>query len=52
MLKGLLFTTEDMKKKDKVQVSQRNEMLSIHCIVLDFKQNVSKNEGYNLENDI
>ena len=52
MLKGLLFTTEDMKKKDKAQVPQQNEMLSIYCIVLDFKQNISKSEDYNLENNI
>ena len=53
MLKGLPFSTEDIKKKkDKVQVSQRNEMLSIYCIVLDFKQNVSKNEDYNLKNNM
>ena len=52
MLKGLPFSTEDIKKKDKVKVSQRNEMLSIYCIVLDFKQNVSKNEDYNLKNNM
>ena len=34
MLKGLFFTTED--RKNKVQVPQRNEMLSICCIILDF----------------
>ena len=40
---GLLFTTEDMKK-DKVQVSQPNEMLSLYCTALGL---ISKNEEYN-----
>ena len=43
MFTGLLFTTEDMKK-DKVQVPQRNEMLSLYCTELGF---ISKNEEYN-----
>ena len=51
MLKGLLFTTEDIKN-DKAQVPQRNEIISIYYVVLDFKQNVSKFEDYNLENNI
>ena len=51
MLKGLLFTTEDIKN-DKAQVPQRNEIISIYYIVLDFKQNVSKFEDHNLENNI
>ena len=38
--------------KDKVQVPQRNEMLNIFSIILDFTQNVSKIEDYNLENNI
>ena len=42
MLKSLLFTTDGMKK-DKVQLSQRNEMLSLYCTALDF---ISKNEEY------
>ena len=39
MLKGPLFTTEDMKKK-KIKykwLPQRNEMLIIYCIVFGFK---------------
>ena len=36
----------NMKKEDKVQVSQRNEMLSLYCTALGF---ISKNEEYNLE---
>ena len=35
MLTGLLFTTEDIKK-DKLQVPQRNEMLSLFCPALGF----------------
>ena len=46
MFTGLLFTTEDMKKKDKVQVTQRNEVLSLYCTALGF---ISKNEKYNPE---
>ena len=42
---GLLFITEDMQK-DKVQVPQLNEMLSLYCTPLGF---VSKNEKYNPE---
>ena len=37
------FTTGDMKK-EKVQVPQQNEMLSLYCIALCF---ISKNEEYN-----
>ena len=33
-----------MKKKDKVQVPQRNEMLSLYCTALGF---ISKNGEYN-----
>ena len=33
-----------MKKKGKVQVLQRNEMLSLYCTALGF---ISKNEEYN-----
>ena len=51
MRKGLLFTTEEIKK-GKAQVPQQNEMVSIYYIVLDFKQNVSKFEDHNLENNI
>ena len=47
MFTGLLFATEDMKKKkDKVQVTQRNEVLSLYCTALGF---ISKNEKYNPE---
>ena len=35
MFTGLLFTTGDMKK-DKVQVPQQNEMLSLYCTALGF----------------
>ena len=38
-----------MKIKDKVQVPQRNEMLSLYCTALGF---ISKNEEYNLELNI
>ena len=45
MLTGLLFTTEDTKKKiNKVQVPQGNEMLSLYCTALGF---ISKSEEYN-----
>ena len=33
-------------KKDKVQVFQRNEMLSLYCTALGF---INKNEEYNPE---
>ena len=46
MFTGFLFTTKDMKKKEKVQVPQRNEMLSLYCAVLGF---ISENEKYNPE---
>ena len=36
----------NMKKKDRVHVPQRNEMLSLYCNALGF---ISKNEEYNLE---
>ena len=48
MFKSLLFTTEDMKK-DKVQVPQQNEMLSLYCTGLGF---TSTNEKYKLENSV
>ena len=35
MFTGLLFTTEDMKK-NKLQGTQRNEMLSLYCTALGF----------------
>ena len=42
MFTGLLFTTEDIKKRKKyIQVTQRNEMLSLYCTALGF---ISKNE--------
>ena len=44
MFRGLLFTTKD-KKKDKVQVPQRNEMLFLYFTALGFiskKINLSK----------
>ena len=47
MFKSLLFTTDGMKK-DKVQVPQRNEMLSLYCTALDF---ISKNKEHTLENN-
>ena len=37
------------EKKDKVQMSQQNEMLSLYHTALDF---TSKNEEYRLENNI
>ena len=50
MFTGLLSTTEDMnKKKDKVQLPQQNEMLSLYCSAVDF---ISKNEEYKLENNL
>ena len=36
-------------KRDKVQVPQRNEMLSLHCTALRF---ICKNEEYNPEEHI
>ena len=44
----LLTCSQDlnMKKKDKVQVPQRNETLSSYCTALGF---ISKNEEYNPE---
>ena len=45
---GLLFTTKDVKK-NKVQVPQRNEMLSLYCTILGF---ISKNEEYKLESNM
>ena len=44
----LLFITEDMKKKDKVQLPPQNEMISLCCTVLGF---ICKNEEYKLENN-
>ena len=35
MFTGLLFTTEDMKK-NKLQGTQRNEMLSLYCTAFGF----------------
>ena len=35
-------------KKDKVQVPEQNEMLSLQCTALGF---ISKNEEYKLENN-
>ena len=43
MFTGLLFNTEDMKK-DKVQVPQRNGIMSLYCIALGF---IGKDEEYN-----
>ena len=37
-----------MKKKDIVQVPQRNEMLRLYCTALGF---ISKSEEYNFERD-
>ena len=36
-------------KKDKVQVPQRNKILSLYCIVFGF---ISKNKEYKVENNI
>ena len=44
MLMGL-----EREKKDKVQVPQRNEMLSLYCTALGF---ISKSEEYNPEQNI
>ena len=38
-----------MKKKDIVQVPQRNEMLRLYCTALGF---ISKSEEYNSERNI
>ena len=38
-----MFTGLEHEKKDKVQVPQRNEMLSSHCTALGF---TGKNEEY------
>ena len=48
MFTDLVFTTEDIKK-DKVQVPQRNEMLSLYCAKLGF---ISKNEEYKLGSSV
>ena len=37
------------EKKKKVQVPQRNEMLTLYCIALPF---INKNEEYKLENNM
>ena len=39
----------EREKKDKVQVPQRNEMLSLYCTALGF---ISKSEEYNPEQNI
>ena len=39
-----MFTGLEQEKKDKVQVPQQNEMLSLYCIALGF---ISKKEEYN-----
>ena len=39
-----IFTGLEHEKKDKVQVPQRNEMLSLYCTALGF---ISTNEDYN-----
>ena len=39
-----MFTGLEHEKKGKVQVLQRNEMLSLYCTALGF---ISKNEEYN-----
>ena len=49
MFTGLLFTTENMKKKDKAQVPQWIEMLHLYCTAVGF---ISKNEEYKLENNV
>ena len=41
-----MFRGLEHEKKDKVQVPQRNEMLSLYCTALVF---ISKNEEYNPE---
>ena len=46
MFIGLLFTTEDIKKTEKVQVPQQNEILSLYGTALGF---ISKNEEYDPE---
>ena len=49
VLRGLLFNTEDMKKRQKVQVTQQNEILSLHSTALGF---INKYEEYKLENKV
>ena len=52
MFRGPLFNIEDMKnkkQKNKLQVPQQNEMLSLYCTVPDFS---TKNEEYKLKNNI
>ena len=52
MFRGPLFNIEDMKnkkQKNKLQVPQQNEMLSLYCTVPDF---ITKNEEYKLKNNI
>ena len=44
-----MFMGLEHEKKDKVQVPQRNELLSLYCTALGF---VSKNEEYNSEKNI
>ena len=44
-----MFTGLEHEKKGKVQVLQRNEMLSLYCTALGF---ISKNKEYNLEQNI
>ena len=44
-----MVTGLEHEKKDKVQVPQRNEMLSLYCTALGF---TSKNEEYNSEENI
>ena len=48
MFTGLFFTTEDINK-DKVQVPQGNEMLSLYHTALG---RISKNEESKLENNV
>ena len=44
-----MFIGLEHEKKDKVQVPQRNEMVSLYSTALDFisKNEISKNEEYN-----
>ena len=44
-----IFTGLEHEKKDKVQVPQRNEMLSLYCTALGF---ISTNEDYNPKQNI
>ena len=48
MFTGLLFTTGAMKK-DKLQVPQQKQMLSLYRTALGF---ISKNDKYKLENNM